>query len=67
MKKYRAIQWFPSLKYNTKYDAYYCKDKDFTISQLFPEMYAQVIESYNVVRIFSPKLENEYHKTCFRC
>ena len=66
MKKYRAIQWFPRLKYNTKYDAYYYKDKDFTISQLFPEMYAQVIESYNVVRIFSPKLENKYHKTSFQ-
>ena len=66
MKQYRAIQWFPKVKYNTKYGEYYYKDKDFTISQLFPELCAQEIESYNVVRIFSPKLENKYHKTSFQ-
>ena len=54
MKKYQAIQRFPKVKYNTKYDAYYYKDKDFTISQHFPDMYAQVIDSYNVVSIFPP-------------
>ena len=66
MKNIELYNDFQKSKKNTKYNEYNYKDKDFTISQHFPEIYAQVIDSYNGVSIFPPKLENKYHKTSFQ-